>query len=128
MSHYSKIYDRIIFNQISTYFETYFLNLLTGFRKNHSTQHSWLKILELWKEALDKRESVCAIYIDLSKAFDTLKHSLIIILIAINSKTIINNSKNNNDNNNNSNNNKTPWSWNFQVALLLGITKRFLVR
>ena len=33
-------------------------------------------MLELWKEALDKRKSVGAIFINLSKAFDTLNHDL----------------------------------------------------
>ena len=67
---------RIIFNQISTYVEPYFPSFITGFRKNHNTQHSLLKMLELWKEALDK--SVGAILMDLFKAFDTLNHDLLI--------------------------------------------------
>ena len=78
LSHVSKVYERIIFNQISTYFEPYFSSFLTDFRKNHNTQHSLLKILELWKEALDKGRSVGAIFMDLSKAFDTLNHDLLI--------------------------------------------------
>ena len=78
LSHVSKVYERIIFNQISTYFEAYFSNFLTGFRKNHNTQHSLLKMLELWKEALDKGKSVDAIFMDLSKAFDALHHDLLI--------------------------------------------------
>ena len=78
LSHVSKVYERIIFNQISTYFEPYFSSFLTGFRKNHNTQHSLLKMLELWKEALDKGKSVGAIFMDLSKAFDTLNHDLLI--------------------------------------------------
>ena len=57
LSHVSKVYERIIFNQISTYFEPYFSNFLTGFCKNHNTQHSLLKILELRNEALDKAKS-----------------------------------------------------------------------
>ena len=37
LSHVSKVYERIIFNQISAYFEPLFSTLLTGFRKNHNT-------------------------------------------------------------------------------------------
>lgn len=46
----------------------FFSNLLTGFRKNHNTQHFLLKILELWKKALDQVKSVGSILIDLPKA------------------------------------------------------------
>ena len=35
-------------------------------------------MLELWKEALDKGKSVGAIFMDLSKAFDSLNHDLFI--------------------------------------------------
>ena len=55
-----------------------FSTLLTGFRKNHNTQYSLLKMLELWREALDQRKSVSAIFMDLSKAFDTLNHDLLL--------------------------------------------------
>ena len=46
---------------------------------NHNTQHSLLEMLELWKKALDKGKSVGAIFMDLSKAFDTLNHDLLIV-------------------------------------------------
>ena len=68
---------RIIFNQISTYFEMYFSSFLTGFRKNHNTQHSLLKMLQLWREAPGKGKPVGAIFLDLSKAFDILNHDLL---------------------------------------------------
>ena len=34
-------------------------------------------MLELWKRALDKGKSVGAIFVDLSKTFDTLNHDLL---------------------------------------------------
>ena len=40
-------------------------------------QHSLLKMLEIWKEASGK--SVCAIFMDLFKAFDTLNHDVLIV-------------------------------------------------
>ena len=52
--------------------------LLTGFRKNHSIQHSLVNMLEKWKNTLDKGGFVCAIFMDLSKAFDTMNHDLLI--------------------------------------------------
>ena len=53
-------------------------NLLTDFRKNHSTQHCFICMLENWKNMLDKGGYVCAMFMDLSKAFDTIYHDLTI--------------------------------------------------
>ena len=47
--------------------------LLTGFTKNHSTRHYLVNMLEKWKNTLDKGVFVYAIFMDLSKAFDTMK-------------------------------------------------------
>ena len=40
-------------------------------------------MLELWKEALDKGKSAGAIFMDLSKAFDTLNHGLLIAKLEV---------------------------------------------
>ena len=83
LSHMSKVFERIIYNQINEYIEPFLSNLLTGFRKNHNTRHSLLKMLESFKEALDKSNSVSAIFMDLSKAFDTLNHDLLIAKLEV---------------------------------------------
>ena len=55
--------------------------LLTGFRKNHSTQLCLMSMLEMWKNTLDKGGFVSGVFMDFSKAFDTLKHNLLIAKI-----------------------------------------------
>ena len=49
---------------------------LYGFKKNHNSQHMLLKMSEVWKKYLDKRDLVGVILKDLSKTFDTINHSL----------------------------------------------------
>ena len=51
---------------------------LTGFCQNHSTQNALLIMIEKWKTILNKKLKVGAIFMDLSKAFDTLDHSLLL--------------------------------------------------
>ena len=51
---------------------------VTGFRKSHGTQHSLMIMLEKWKNVLDKGEYVCVLFMDLSKAFDTINHDLLL--------------------------------------------------
>ena len=49
---------------------------LCGFRKNHNSQYSLLKIIEVWKKNLDEGYEIAVILMDLSKGFDTINHSL----------------------------------------------------
>ena len=51
---------------------------LTGFRKSHVTQHALIKMIVTWKTKLNIGHKVGVIYMDLSKAFDSLNHELLI--------------------------------------------------
>ena len=51
---------------------------LSGFRKNYNTQYCLTYMLEKWKNTLDKGKHVGAVFMDLSKAFDTINHELLI--------------------------------------------------
>ena len=74
----SKVLERIIYQQINTYTEDKISNYVAGFRKSHGTQHSLVIMLERWKQAIDKREYISVMYMDLSKAFDTINHDLLL--------------------------------------------------
>ena len=78
LSHLSKIFEKIVYNQVDNFMKEKLSNQLTGFRKNHSTQHCLMYILEIWTNKLDKGGYVRALFKDLSKAFDTLNHNLLI--------------------------------------------------
>ena len=77
--HASKIFE-IVLNQIKFFFffKSKFFPLLTGFRKNHSTHNALLTTVKKWKNALDIDKKVGTIYMDQSKAFDTLNHTLLL--------------------------------------------------
>ena len=51
---------------------------LCGFIKNHNAQYLLLKTIESWKKQFDNGEKVRVIFMDLSKAFDTINHSLLL--------------------------------------------------
>ena len=50
----------------------------TGFRPNRSTQDALLRAIDDWKSALDSGQTVAAVMIDLSKAFDSIDHNLLL--------------------------------------------------
>ena len=75
--HISRVFERIILNQIKEYIEPFLSNLSTGLRKNQNEQHCLLRMLEKWKGALNKDNFVYAIFMGLSKAFENLNHDLL---------------------------------------------------
>ena len=74
----SKVFERVIYNQLGKYMDTFLNKLLCGFRKAHSTQHVLLKLIQRWQNELDNSGLVDTILMDLSKAYDCLLHYLII--------------------------------------------------
>ena len=76
----SKVFESLIYHQL--YHNLDSNNLLSsaqfGFRPHHNTQDVLLKSVHDWKMALDRNEFVATVMIDLSKAFDTIDHSLLL--------------------------------------------------
>ena len=85
----SKIFETVIHEQLSEYFVTN--NLFSpqqyGFRKNSFTELAALELLDRLLIQLDSRKILINFYIDLSKAFDSLRHD--IFLQKLSSKTFI---------------------------------------
>ena len=78
LPHSSKAFERIIYKQINVNIENKLSKFITGFRKLHGSQHSNVTLLEKWRKALDKKEYICVLLMDLSKAFDTINHNLLL--------------------------------------------------
>ena len=51
---------------------------LAAYRKGYSTQHVLMKALEDWELALDNKEHVGCVLMDLFKAFDALPYCLLL--------------------------------------------------
>ena len=66
-----------MYHQRNDYMKDKLSKQFKGFRKNHSAQHCLSYMLEIWKKVLDRGGYLCAIFMDLSKAFDTLNHDLL---------------------------------------------------
>ena len=75
---FSKIYERVLFQQITSYMDSKFSANLCGFRKGMSTQHCLITMIETLKKTLDKGGATGILLTDLSKAFDCLPHDLLI--------------------------------------------------
>ena len=74
----SKVFERLLYKQIEKFMNNKLSVKLSGFRKNYNTQYCLTYMLEKWKNALVKGKHVGAVFMDLSKAFDTINHDLLI--------------------------------------------------
>ena len=63
---------------LGEYMEKYLSIYLCGYRKGYSCQHALLVMIERWKEILERNGYAAGILMDLSKAFDTINHRLMI--------------------------------------------------
>ena len=76
----AKVFERIVHKQLYEYLErNHILHPdQSGYRPKHSTLDALLKAIDYWRRALDSNELVGAVFIDLSKAFDSIDHELLL--------------------------------------------------
>ena len=70
----SKVFEKIMHDQISQYINNFLTPYLCGYRKGFSTQQALLSLIEKWKIVLDSKGYGGAVIMDLSKTFDTINH------------------------------------------------------
>jgi len=76
----SKILERHVSNHMRDFLETHKLifKMQSGFRKNHSCETALTAIIDDWIEAINDKKFVGTIFLDLTKAFDLVNHSLLL--------------------------------------------------
>ena len=74
----SKLNESVMNDQLGQYSINIFHELLCAFRKKYSCQSTLVKMIEDWKESLDKNNVIGTLFMDLSRAFDSLPHGLLI--------------------------------------------------
>ena len=76
----SKLIEQTVIEQLEKHFESNNLNdeFQSAYRTNHSTETALLHIVNNLLVAMDNRQAVCMVMLDLSAAFDTIDHNIIV--------------------------------------------------
>ena len=80
LSSFSKIMERLIYDKIFSFLVRYeiLFDSQYGFRKGHNTTHATLDFIKTIEDALDNEEVAIGVFCDLSKAFDTINHDILL--------------------------------------------------
>ena len=76
----SKLFERVLLNQINDFFNTnnLYYGSQYGFSEKHLTELAAAEIIDRVIKKMDSNEIPINVYLDLSKAFDTLDHNILL--------------------------------------------------
>ena len=76
----NKIFEKLLYKRLYKYFSKFKIlyEYQYGFRQNHSTIQALIEITDYLKSSIDNKEHVCGIFLDLTKAFDTVDHQILL--------------------------------------------------
>ena len=74
-----KILERITYNRLYSYLteNNILFNKQFGFRAGHSTENALLELVDQISNTFNDKNYLLGIFIDLSKAFDTVDHKMV---------------------------------------------------
>ena len=80
LSCFEKILEKLMAKRILSFIreQKILYELQFGFRENHSTLHALLELTDQIYSNLDKNKFCVGVFLDLSKAFDTIDHSILL--------------------------------------------------
>ena len=81
LSIFGKIFEKVIYSRLYSFMASVnvIYNMQFGFRKNHSTSHAINYSINKILGEVEKKRHVIGIFINLSKAFDTIDHKKLLI-------------------------------------------------
>ena len=74
----NNVFERLLSAQMGDFYQNILSDYISAYRRHHSCETSLLRLTEDWRRSLDNKEIMAVISMDLSKAFDTIPHALLL--------------------------------------------------
>ena len=80
LSALTQIFEKLVYKQLINYIEKddILFQFQFGFKKGHSTAQAVSEIADNLRDAIDNNLYTCGLFIDFSKAFDTVNHEILL--------------------------------------------------
>ena len=80
LSVFDKLLEKLMYKRIVNYLDknSILYEKQFGFRTKHSTNHAIISIVDNIQRVVEEKEFSCGIFLDFSKAFDTVNHEILI--------------------------------------------------
>ena len=72
------VFEKLVASQLDQFYTKLLSNYISAYRRHYGCETSLMRLTEDWTRSLDNKQIVAVISMDLSKAFDTIPHGLLL--------------------------------------------------
>ena len=74
----NNVFEKLLASQLDQFYSEILSDYISAYRRHCSCETSLMRLTEDWRCSLDNKQIVAVISMDLSKAFDTIPHGLLL--------------------------------------------------